>query len=178
MNYEHGFVTYLESLQDNRAALAALRRGLGQPPGTVPDTFRYVVPRLPPNAYPGSWTEQTYYLIASLYALHPDSTPMGNLGDHFAETLDPNPDHNDAIERRFTALLTAHSEDLHIYLRQGISFFKSKETPVNWHRLMWDVLALGKPDRAPTVQKYWANSFWRYNASDSDKSDTDQSATD
>ena len=45
MNYEHGFVTYLQSLaeKDDRGALAALRRGLGQSPGSVPDTFRYVV---------------------------------------------------------------------------------------------------------------------------------------
>jgi len=174
MSYEHGFVTYLESLNEDRAALAALRRGLGQPPGTVPDTFRYVVPRLPQNAYPGSWTEKTYYLIASLYALHPESTAEGNLGDHFAATLDPNPDHNDAVERRFTALLTAHPEDLHIYLRQGISFLKSKEKPVNWHQLMWDVQQLGYPDKATRVQKRWANAFWRYKAPESDQSKTDQ----
>ncbi len=59
----HPFITYLESLAkaEDRGTLAALRRGLGQSPGTVPDMFRYVVPRLPDNA--NKWTEKTYYMI-------------------------------------------------------------------------------------------------------------------
>lgn len=162
MSQEHGFVTYLKSLADNRGALAALRRGLGQPSGTVPDMYRYVVPLLPKDAYPGSWTERSYYLIAALYAAHPASDGYGNLGSHFAVHLDlQNPDRNDAIEKRFVALLTAHPEDLHIYLRQGISFLRSKETPVNWDQLMWDVRELGNPDRATNVRKHWADAFWR-----------------
>lgn len=155
------FVNYLESLKENRGALAALRRGLGQPPGTVPDMFPYVVPRLPENAYPDSWPEKSYYLIASLYAFHPESTSAGNLGAHFARLRDPDPDKNDALERRFTALLTANPEDLHIYLRQAISFLRSKdETPINWHALMWDVLSLNNPERATKTQKRWAQGFW------------------
>jgi CRISPR system Cascade subunit CasB len=162
---EHPFITYLETLKEDRGALATLRRGLGQPPGTVSDMFRYVVPQLPGGAYPGSWTEKTYYLVASLFALHPEGISEGNLGNHFADLRDPDPDKNDALERRFTALLTAHPEDLHIYLRQAISFLRSKEEgnkgKVNWHQLMWDVSQLGNPEKAPSIQKYWANAFWR-----------------
>jgi CRISPR system Cascade subunit CasB len=165
MTKEHSFVNYLESLAEDqdRGALAALRRGLGQPPGTAPEMYPYVVRRLPKNAYPNSWTEQTFYLVAALYALHPKSTLEGNMGQHFAHTLDPNPDHNQAIERRFTALLTAHPDDLNFYLRQAISFLKSRGDgiPVNWHRLMWDLLAWGYPDSRTRVQKQWAASFWR-----------------
>jgi len=173
MSQEHSFVTYLTSLEENRGALAALRRGLGQAPGSVPDMYRYVVPLLPENAYPGSWTERSYYLIAALYAMHTESVSDGNLGDHFAKHLDRvNPERNDAIERRFIALLTAHHDDLHIYLRQGISFLRSKDkTPVNWHQLMWDVIALGYPDRATGVQKRWASAFWRRGAADASNSD-------
>jgi CRISPR system Cascade subunit CasB len=167
MTKTHSFITYLETLSEDRGALAALRRGLGQPPGTIPDMFRYVVPMLPKDAYMGGWTERAYYLIAALYALHPANTLDGNLGDHFAANLDPDPDRNSAIERRFMALLTAHPDDLHIYLRQSISFLRSKEEKgkVNWHQLMWDVLYLGNPDTATLVQKRWANAFWRRTAS-------------
>ena len=173
MSNEHSFVTYLETLADDRAALAALRRGLGQPPGTVPDMHRYVIQRLPDFAYPGSWTEQVYYLIAALYALHPESAAEGNLGNHFARTLDPNPDYNTAVERRFTALLTAHPEDLPFYLRQAISFLRSKdEVAVNWHQLMWDVLKWDDPDRAPQVQKRWAAQFWRKRQAKTEKEPT------
>ena len=163
MSYEHSFITYLESLTkaDDRGALAAIRRGLGQPPGTVPAMFPYVVNKLPQHAYSGSWTEKVYYLIASLYALHPESTTEGNLGDHFWRTLQHDAEKDKAIERRFTALLTAHSEDMPIYLRQAISFLKSKEVAINWHQLMGHILQWDKPEQATEVQKWWAAQFWR-----------------
>ena len=173
MSNENHFITYLESLAkaDDRGALAALRRGLGQPPGTVPDMFPYVVQRLPNNAYPGSWTEKTYYLIASLYALYPESTAEGNLGTHFARTLQHDAEKDKAVERRFTALLTAHSQDLPVYLRQAVSFLRSKEKPINWHQLMWDTLAWNNPDKAPRIQKRWATQFWRRQKDNDDKDD-------
>ena len=157
------FIEQLEKLKKakNRAALAALRRGLGQPPGQVPEMHPYVVRFLPPDARPNSWTERSYYLVASLYGLHPEMANEGNLGNHFARTLDPNPELNQAVERRFTALLTAHAEDLDFYLRQAISFLKSKEVEVNWHQLMFDVLDWGNPYKQPQVQKRWARQFWR-----------------
>ena len=151
MTKTHPFITYLEGLRDDRGALAALRRGLGQPPGTVADMYRYVVPWLPDDS------EAAYYLIAALFAYHPDAGGTGNMGRHFARTRDPQGD-NTAIERRFTALLAAHPDDLDFYLRQAVSFLKSKEVPVYWHQLLSDVLAWDHPDRY--VQQQWARAFW------------------
>jgi CRISPR system Cascade subunit CasB len=152
---KHKFIEYLEGLRDDRAALAALRRGLGQPPGTVPDMYRYVVPWLPADAPP--WREEATYLVAALFAYHPAAGGTGNMGNHFARARDPQSD-NTAIERRFTALLAAHPDDLGFYLRQAVSFLRSKEVPVDWHRLLSDVLVWGHPDRY--VQKRWARAFW------------------
>ena len=158
----HCFVNRLEKLKESqdRAALAALRRGLGQPPGHAPEMHPYVVRFLPNNA--NSWVEQSYYLVASLYGLHPDMGKGENLGRHFAKTLDPDPEKNKAVERRFTALLTAHPDDLHFYLRQAISFLKSRPEPVavNWHQLMQDVLDWGSYYKQARVQKQWARYFW------------------
>lgn len=157
-NHEpHPFVTYLESLTENRAALAALRRGLGKAPGSVPETFPYVVPFLPKQSKP--WIEDACYLIASLFAMHPSSDKTGNMGSHFARTLEANSE-NEAVNRRFTALLACHSNDLPFYLRQAISFLKSKEVPVNWHQLIRDINHWDHPDRF--VQRNWANAFWGY----------------
>jgi len=155
MTKTHSFITHLESLRDNRGALAALRRGLGHPPGAVADMYRYVVPWLPDDTPP--WREDAYYLVAALFAYHPAEGGTGNLGDHFARTRASQGDET-AIERRFTALLAAHPDDLGFYLRQAISFLKSKEVPVNWHQLLFDVMAWGHPDRY--VPKDWARSFW------------------
>jgi CRISPR system Cascade subunit CasB len=155
MTQTQPFVTYLESLRDDRAALAALRRGLGQPPGTVASMYPYVVRWLLADAPPAR--EAAYYLAAALFAYHPAGSGAGNLGEAFRRTLDPQGD-NTAVERRFTALLAAHPDDLDFYLRQAISFLRSKEVPVNWHQLLADILAWGHPDRY--VQKRWARAFW------------------
>lgn len=61
----------------NRAALAALRRGLGKAPGEAPDVFPVLLPLLPEEQL---WPrdESVAYLIASLFALHPLSWPEGS----------------------------------------------------------------------------------------------------
>jgi len=155
MTQTQPFITYLESLRDDRAALAAMRRGMGQPPGTAASMYPYVVRWLSDDAPP--WQEGAYYLAAALFAYHPAAGGMGNMGSHFARTRDPQGD-NTAIERRFTALLAAHSDDLDFYLRQAVSFLRSKEVPVNWNQLLTDLLAWGHPNRY--VQKQWARAFW------------------
>ena len=153
------YITYLERLHDDerngRAALAALRRGLGQPPGAAPEASRYVQPALAADA--PAYLEDAYYLVGSLFALHPQSVAVGNIGTHLRGIK--RGDEDDAVERRFVALLSAHNDDLPDHLRQAISLLKSKDAPVNWQQLLHDVLAWGHPDSY--IQKRWARSFWR-----------------
>jgi CRISPR system Cascade subunit CasB len=160
---QHPYINYLASLRDHpdqshsRAALAELRRGLGQPPGTVHEMYPYVVPFLPNDA--GKMREDAYFLIAALFAYHPEPGGGGNMGSHFARARDPNGD-DTAIERRFAALLSAHVDDLPIQLRQAVGFLRSRqpEIPVNWHRLFTDLLGWSHP--SGYVQKEWARAFW------------------
>jgi CRISPR system Cascade subunit CasB len=157
---KHPFIKHLEELRDDRnsrGALAALRRGLGQPPGTVPAMFPYVERYLPEDV--NSRQEMAYYLVAALFAYHPDPGGHGNVGHHFADVRRKNPGSDDtALERRFTALLAAHRDDLTFYLRQTVSFLKSKEVPVNWNQLFRDIQHWGYESRS--VQKRWARAFW------------------
>ncbi len=157
MPEKHPFITYLEGLRehDDRGALAALRRGLGQPPGSAVEMYRYVVPWVPDRA--SRQEERAYYLVAALFAYHPDPGGWGNLGAAFRRTLDPQGD-NTAIERRFTALLAAHSDDLPVYLRQAVGFLKSKEVPINWQQLLSDLKYWDHPEGH--VQRNWARAFW------------------
>ncbi|NLF15090.1 MAG: type I-E CRISPR-associated protein Cse2/CasB [Anaerolineaceae bacterium] len=155
MTEMHPFIGYLASLREDRGALAALRRGLGQPPGTVASMYPYVVRWLPREAYP--WQEAAYYMVAALFSYHPAEGGAGNMGQHMARARDPQGD-DSAMERRFTALLAAHPDDLAFYLRQTIGFLRSKEVPVNWGQLLADILAWDHPDRY--IQQQWARSFW------------------
>ena len=151
------FVTYLESLAEDRAALAALRRGLGEAPGAAPEMYRYVVPRLPANL--PRWHEDQYYLVASLFGLHPLAGGSGNMGHHFAQAaVDGGNEDAVAIERRFTILLNAHADDLPFLLRQAISYLQSKDIPVNYHQLLGDLRWWNSERRS--VQRRWANAFW------------------
>lgn len=151
----HPFIRYLQKLAEgrDRGALASLRRGLGQPPGTVAEMYRYVEPYIGIDA---RYKDDTYYLIATLFAFHPKSTEEGDMGKHMAAARYEG--NEDALERRFTALLAAHTDDLPEYLRQAVSFLKSKEIPVNWNQLLKDLQAWGHEGRY--VQKKWARSFW------------------
>ncbi len=150
------FIAYLESLREDRAALAALRRGLGQPTGAEPQMYPYVEPWLPDTNR--AWLEKDYYLVASLFAYHPEPKGSGNMGAHFARTREPTGD-NTAVERRFVALLAAHPDDLRrFYLRQAVSFLKSKEIPINWRQLLADLRRWDHPHRY--VQHRWARAFW------------------
>ncbi|MEW6568787.1 MAG: type I-E CRISPR-associated protein Cse2/CasB [Chloroflexota bacterium] len=157
---EHPFIAYLESLTEGekRGALSALRRGLGRPPGSAPEMYPYVIPFLPEA--PSPWQERAYYLVASLFAFHSVSTSTGNMGDHMAAARVEGGE--EALERRFTALLAAHPEDLPDYLRQAISYLKAKGIAVNWDQLLRDVQWWGHPDRGDQVRKRWATAFWRW----------------
>ena len=155
---KHPFVSYLEARADDRAMLAALRRGLGAEPGEEPRMYPYVVPWISKR-----YEEADIYMIASLFALHPAPAATGNMGRH-CRTLDPQLE-NDATERRFVQLLRMRRETLEPRLRQQISILKSKDIPVNWHQLMADLRSWDDSKRY--AQRRWARSFWRANQSES-----------
>jgi CRISPR system Cascade subunit CasB len=157
------FVDHLERLRDrgDRAALARLRRGLGRDPGTVAGVHPLVQPWLPRGL--GPRREDAFYLVASLFAAHPAPGGVGDLGAAFAR-LAAGRD-SAGPERRLTALLDAHPDDLPRHLRHAVSLLAADAVPVDWRRLLADLLAWGHPGRR--VQRAWARSFWGAAAPDS-----------
>jgi len=157
------FIKYLTGLtsENDKGALATLRRGLGYPPGEDVNMYRYIA-RFVPDSERGREREKIYYLVAALYAYHQISTPEGNgenFGNHMAIVASRNPD-SSSTERRFTVLLNANISDIADYLRQAVSFLKSKEVPINWETLFNDLKHWDTPSKP--VQRRWANSFWAY----------------
>lgn len=147
------FIDHLEALrkQDNRGALAALRRGLGNPPGSVPAVYPQILPWAPRNRQ----AEDACYIVGSLFALHPEPGGNGNIGTVFAMVKE----RNESLEKRFVALLNCHRDDLPNHLRQAVSLLKSKDIPINWRRLLKDILSWDHEDRF--VQQQWAREFWQ-----------------
>lgn len=170
------FIEYLTSLtpEINRGELAVLKRGLRYPPAEDVDMYRYVA-RFVPEAQRGTQREKIYYLIAALYAFHPLNTNDDlNFGNHMAAAAKQMVD-TASTERRFTLLLNIDSDDLADYLRQAISFLKSKEVKINWNRLFDDLNQWDLPGRP--VQKRWANGFWGYHAPADQNLDTPFNST-
>jgi CRISPR system Cascade subunit CasB len=169
------FVAHLERLADreDRAALAALRRGLGRRPGETLEMYPYVAPYLPWDSTTGR--EDAYYLVAALFALHPVGwhAPSGskeptNLGASLRILQARSPDgagevaedRSSSLERRFIALLNAHADDLQRHLRHIIGLLQSSDSPVavDWLRLLEDIQRWSSPHRS--VQQRWARAFW------------------
>lgn len=158
-----GLIRHLYHLaaEEDRAALAALRRGLGKPPGAVAEMARHVVPFLPGHTA----LDADYYLIASLFGLHPlpwhgpDAPWLANLGAALRR-LAPNPADPGAagVERRFVALLNADRVDLAVHLRHAVALLRAHDQAVDWARLLRDLRDWDRPDRR--VQGSWARSFW------------------
>lgn len=146
--------------KSNRAALAALRRGLGKPPGTEPEMHRYVLhPRV--SLASNDNEEDVRYLVAALFALHTENTTEpGNLGQHVARLSAGEAEPAPAVERRFNALLDSRFENLYRTLPPLIRLLKSKNVKVNWARLLNDLKQWQYPDSRHEVQRRWAQDFW------------------
>jgi len=174
MSYTDPLIEYLEENREDRAMLAALRRGLGQPAGAVPEVSRYVQRRLAQDA--PAYLENAYYLIAPLFGAHPLPGGYGNMGDHFVKLCEPGQDPPSNVERRFVALLAAHADDLPDALRHAVSLLKAKDIPVNWQRLLEDVLAWSDDDRRIKTHKFWSRQFWRKRTISNDAAQTEPAA--
>jgi CRISPR system Cascade subunit CasB len=150
----------------DRAALAALRRGLGKAPGTVPELYPHVEPYVT-----GASKDEVdaAYVVASLFSIHPlpwtqpdgvpRNTSFGWTLRHIRFRDDGSEDEGTA--RRFLAALNCDREALPTHLRQLFSLLHARapEAPVNWARLIGDLVAWEEPNRH--VQRRWAEGFWR-----------------
>lgn len=172
MKTRNELIYALERLRDRddgdaRGAMAALRRGMGRPPGEISEASRIVQPMLDMDA--PQWVEDTMYIIAPLFAFHRapyDGDPGTNIGDHFRALSDEDGEPPRSVERRFMALLAAEPDELPDALRQAVSLLKSKDVPVNWRELFDDVGWW--LDRRPEGEGYrqrvrlkWSRRFWR-----------------
>jgi CRISPR system Cascade subunit CasB len=165
---ETAFTDYLATLvkHENRAALAALRRGLGKSPGGVAEMFPYVMPFI--GEHLSMQRQNDYFLVASLFAAHQLTwTPTGgserdsNLGASFRRLRAVTD--SGSIEKRFVALLNAEREDLPDHLRHAISLLKAHDTPVHWAQLLRDLTWWDSERRS--VQRDWARAYWRSESS-------------
>jgi CRISPR system Cascade subunit CasB len=149
------FVQFLRGLEASRdrGALAVLRRVLGRDAPSA-EALRRIVPHLPPEERKHRW----YFLVAGLFASHPATGGAGNMGDAFRHLGE-----HDSAQKRFAALLDSDARDLPHRLRQAVSLAKAKPVPIDWLRLLNDLLHW--EHEARYVQQRWAQAYWRHGSS-------------
>lgn len=163
------FVAHLVALakREDRAALAALRSGLGKQPGEAPAMFPYVEPYLGEKA--GRDRVEAAYTVASLFGLHwhhsgaGPGTPVRDRSFGSAlRAIRKNGDgsDNEGLARRFVALLNCDRDALPTHLRHLVQLLKSKEKEahIDFVQLYYDILNWDDLDRE--VHRNWAAGFW------------------
>ena len=151
--------------KEDRGALAALRTGVGKPPGTASRMWPVVAPFLGEDQGP---SVQAAFVTASLFATHPEQADIGSLGTSLwrATKSDDNPGgkHGRAgVEARFAAALDAAPADLPRHLEGLVSLCANAGVPIDWHLFFRDIRGLlGRNESYQTrIRTRWARDFWR-----------------
>ncbi len=167
--------------KEDRGALAALRTGLGKPPGAAPRMLPIVAPFLK-FSDKGPET-QAAFVTASLFAKHPDHAQLGSLGASLwkstkREGVNPDGKHGESgVEARFAAALDADPEDLPRHLEGLVSLCESAGVPIDWHRFYIDLRGLfgHNEDYQISIRTRWARDFWRGPGKQTESNQTSQS---
>lgn len=152
--------SYANSESKQRGILAALRSGLGKPPGQAVATMAPYVERF----FDGDFgAPDEAYLIASLFAthqVHRRNPHFGGFGGDLKAIALRDGHEDPGVARRFGALLDSHRDELPVHLRQLVSLMKASggTVPIDYVTLYHDLRNWDEADRR--VQKKWAKGFW------------------
>jgi len=159
-----------------RAKLAKLRRGIGKPPGSMPELWGATLDGLPElllgrgdRPTPGEWAVHT---ALTLYALHQQGKDLNkqcmsregaSLGAAVRRLIKGEDDES-RIKRRFDAAATADSlEEFCHHLRGLVQLLKAEEIPLDYPALTTDLYWFQFPDVRDSVRLRWGRGFYRLN---------------
>lgn len=165
---ETRFVAAIQRVIRDPGTRAALRRGLGRPPGRAPQMHAVVAPWLPGDPQPA--VERAYYAVAALMA-HQPRTSAGfgtdaeepeaspNLGASFAEAVRTGRMREDTSAARLHLLCRQGVDGLHRHLPRAVTQLQVAGVRIAWERLLKD-LATWDRDR-DEIAKRWLQSYYR-----------------
>jgi len=154
-NFDPRVTEFCERLERlNAGERARLKRNAGRTLAESRNVLGLFFRILPRNV-PRYQQEETYFLVATLFPLV-ESGDEGSLGHALYRARDKK--YAQGLDRRVEILLDADREQLPFRLRQAIRFLYSKRVPVNWPRLLQDLLAWDRPKRY--VQENWARAYF------------------
>ncbi|KWW98834.1 CRISPR-associated protein CSE2 [Carbonactinospora thermoautotrophica] len=104
--------------------------------------------------------QEVWLLVAGLFALHPQPGNGDTLGRAMRRLARAR---EGTVDRRFTQLLAVDRESLPHYLRQAVQLLRAENVPLDYARLLDDLVALwtGGEDAAHRVRLAWARDYHR-----------------
>jgi CRISPR system Cascade subunit CasB len=160
-SFSQDFVGQLQHLHEqDRGALAILRRSLRFAPGSYPPAYPYVERFVGKEREAGDPLRLALYLVAGLYALHP-KTSAGSLASGLGELMHRRA--SKSIENRFIALLNADANDLAERLRLVVPMFAADGMGIDYALLFNDLagwLNPHAPGRRDRIRQKWARDFY------------------
>ncbi|KJH65970.1 type I-E CRISPR-associated protein Cse2/CasB [Chromobacterium violaceum] len=163
------FVLHLQQLaEQDRGALAALRRSVGFPPGAYPPAFPHVERFVPPDSHAEDSFRLALYIAASLFALLPKHQTGQSLAAAFGKLWRAR--ESDSVEKRFITLLDAEPEQLPNYLRQAVTLLAADGYGLDYQALLRDLNYWLSPwqreqydgtTSRDKVRRNWARDFYR-----------------
>jgi CRISPR system Cascade subunit CasB len=145
-------LAYLRSLREDRGAMANLRCAL------APNRRFQAWPLL--THVRESIGNKAIETVAGLFAFHPADKPIGNFGitcQHIAKHFRRD-DGTSTFDHRFIRLLSCNQTELCLRLRPLVFTAKAKEIPIDYEKLLKDLLSWDK--EKDEIRIHWAKAYW------------------
>lgn len=157
-----------------RAELAKLRRGIGHPPGELPELWSILLDNLPDTMRSDrdepTHEEWAIYTSLTMFALHQQGRdirqePMHesqiSLGNAAWQLTEGKEEERSRVARRFNQVALADSmEEMNYYLRGFVQLLKAKHIPLDYAMLAHDLYIYQYEDLASAVRLKWGQDFY------------------
>lgn len=165
----------------SRGMLAKMRRGVGKPPGSVPEIWEVTLEGTPENWHSRygspSYAEVAIHTALTLYAIHQQGkdSPMnvcgkderGNrIGDSFGGAVGrlilPDGGNEHSVKRRFDAAATATDfRELAHHTRSLVQLLRASSITMDYPIFARDLYQYQFEDGADAVRLRWGQDFYR-----------------
>jgi len=156
---------------DDKGALAKLRRGAGKEPGSIPDIWEYTMGELPESAKGDE--ENAVHTALTLFAVHRQGTNITGLATYTGGDGKTRPvtlgaavrklrdgANDEAVIRRFNTTVTADTvNELSVHVRSLIQLLRAKSIDMNYAKFAKDIY-LWRFDKDKTRLE-WGQDFWK-----------------
>jgi CRISPR system Cascade subunit CasB len=160
------------------ADLAALRRGVGREPGTVPEMWRFYITLVDTGVVTNRLRAE--HTALTLFGVHQQSqkVPMHRtdhgLGTALRAVRRSDKFSEQAVDRRFTAAATATSmAELTLHLRGLVGLLHDIDQPLDYTQLFRDLNNWQYPQNQGRVRRRWGSQYFVWSA-DPDSADQPQ----